>query len=102
MAPLVVVVSVEIEPARRAAFLAAMQIDVAGSRLEPGCLRFDLLQDVSSENKYVFYEAYTDTAAHAAHKLEPHYKVWADFKAEGGVVSQSAVKAAGVDFTAAL
>ena len=35
---------VEIAPERLAAFLAAMAIDVAGSRTEPGCLRFDLLR----------------------------------------------------------
>ena len=44
-APLAVLVTVEIEPARVPAFLEAMKVDVEGSRKEDGCLRFDLLKD---------------------------------------------------------
>eukprot|EP00928_Gymnodinium_smaydae_P046978 TRINITY_DN31322_c0_g1_i2.p1 TRINITY_DN31322_c0_g1~~TRINITY_DN31322_c0_g1_i2.p1 ORF type:complete len:270 (+),score=30.36 TRINITY_DN31322_c0_g1_i2:94-903(+) len=86
-----VLVSVEIEPDRVPAFLAAMKDDVTKSRdaqLDPGCLRFDLLRDKVNPNKFVFYECYVDDAAVAHHKTTSHYKSWADFKSQGGVVSQ--------------
>ena len=34
----------------------AMKIDAEGSRTEPACHRFDVLQDKSNPNKYLFYE----------------------------------------------
>ena len=43
-APTAILVTVDIEPSRVEAFRAAMAIDAAGSRLEPGCHRFDLLE----------------------------------------------------------
>ena len=35
----------------------------------------------------------------AVHRETPHYKAWADFKAEGGVLSQTVIKADAIDFT---
>ena len=61
--PFVINVILEIEEARIPAFLEAMAIDVAGSRQEEGCLRFDLLRDREQTNKFIFYEAYKDEAA---------------------------------------
>eukprot|EP00931_Biecheleriopsis_adriatica_P091842 TRINITY_DN65714_c0_g1_i1.p1 TRINITY_DN65714_c0_g1~~TRINITY_DN65714_c0_g1_i1.p1 ORF type:complete len:247 (-),score=62.20 TRINITY_DN65714_c0_g1_i1:65-733(-) len=90
-----VLVSLEIKEDRIDDFLKAMEVDVKGSRdkaLDPGCLRFDLLRDREDKNKFFFYEAYTDDDAAAAHKTTAHYKTWADFKATGGVASQSVVK----------
>ena len=51
--------------------------DSEGSvRDEPGCFRFDILQN--SENPQVFhlYEVYEDDAAFEVHKNTPHYKIW--------------------------
>lgn len=90
-----VLVTVEIKEDRIDAFLTAMQDDVTKSRdkaLDPGCLRFDLLRDRDNDKKFYFYEAYTDDEAAAAHKTTAHYKSWADFKAAGGVESQTVVK----------
>lgn len=97
--PLTMVVRVEIEEARIPKFLEAMKVDVDGSRQEPGCLRFDLLRDQTQPNAFVFYEVYKDEAALATHKETPHYKEWAAFKAEGGVLAQSAVKYDAIDLT---
>lgn len=90
-----VLVSVEIKPDRLEDFFAAMEDDATKSRdkgLDPGCLRFDLLRDREDPNKFVFYECYVDDSAAAEHKTTSHYKSWADFKASGGVVSQSVAK----------
>ena len=68
-----------------------MEEDCKGSRNEPGCLRFDVLR--ASETRFFFYEAYTSAAAVDEHKAQPHFKLWSDFKAGGGVVSSVSTKA---------
>jgi quinol monooxygenase YgiN len=42
---------------------------------------------------------YKDADAVAFHRETPHYKAWANFKAEGGVISQEVIKASAIDFT---
>ncbi|MBT6272624.1 MAG: hypothetical protein HOI95_00640, partial [Chromatiales bacterium] len=58
-------------------FLAAIEVDATGSeRDEPGCIRFNVLQNSEDENTYHFYEVYENEAARAAHRAAPHYAVW--------------------------
>ena len=40
---------------------------------EPGCLRFDLIQDANDSNKVWLYEVYKDEAAFQAHTQSPHF-----------------------------
>ena len=56
--PFTLLVTVEIKEDRIDEFLAAMAIDAAGSRTEDGCVRFDLLRDQASSNKFHFVEVY--------------------------------------------
>src|SRR6476661_812591 len=70
-------VKVRIKPEGRQKFLQAIEVDALGSEGdEPGCLRFNVLQDASDENVYYFYEVYKDEAALDAHRAAPHYAVW--------------------------
>jgi autoinducer 2-degrading protein len=70
-------VKVRIKPEKRQEFLAAIEVDALGSeRDEPGCARFNVLQDMEDENVYYFYEAYRDEDAVLAHRAAPHYQVW--------------------------
>ena len=70
-------VKVRIKPAERQRFLKAIEVDALGSeRDEPGCLRFNVLQDGQDENVYYFYEVYKDQAALEAHRAMSHYAVW--------------------------
>ena len=39
---------------------------------EPGCLRFDLLQDATDPNTFYYYEVYKDDDAQKAHAESPH------------------------------
>ena len=39
-----------------------------------------------------FHSVYAGADAVAVHREQPHYKLWADFKASGGVVSQAVEK----------
>ena len=70
-------VKVRVKPAERARFLAAIEQDALGSeRDEPGCCRFNVLQDDADPNTYYFYEVYKDEAALEAHRAAPHYAKW--------------------------
>jgi autoinducer 2-degrading protein len=70
-------VKVRIKPELRQRFLEAIEADALGSeRDEPGCLRFNVLQDQREENVYYFFEVYKDQAALEAHRMMPHYAVW--------------------------
>jgi (4S)-4-hydroxy-5-phosphonooxypentane-2,3-dione isomerase len=70
-------VKVRVKPEGRAKFLKAIEADALGSeRDEPGCVRFNVLQDAQDENVYYFYEVYRDEAALEAHRAAPHYAVW--------------------------
>ena len=70
-------VKVRVKPDQRQRFLKAIEVDALGSEGdEPGCLRFNVLQDAQDENVYYFYEVYKDQAALEAHRAAPHYAVW--------------------------
>lgn len=70
-------VKVRIKPEERKRFLEAIEVDaLASERDEPGCLRFNVLQDDEDPNVYYFYEVYRDQAALEAHRATPHYAVW--------------------------
>jgi len=64
-------------------FLAAAEDDsISSVRDEPGCLRFDVLQDNSEPNHFYFYEVYRDEAAFQAHGQAPHFARWRAAAAE--------------------
>lgn len=84
------VVSVRINPERREDFLKAIAEDSRGSREdEPGCLRFDVLQDAADPNHYFFYEVYRNEDALKAHRAAPHYQGWGAFRDSGGVIGST-------------
>jgi autoinducer 2-degrading protein len=79
----VLVVSLKVKPDKREQFLAAALDDSACSvRDEPGCVRFDVIQDINDQNHYYFYEVYHDEAAFQAHTQMPHTGRWRDAAAE--------------------
>src|SRR5215475_6131882 len=74
---LAMLVKVRVKPEARERFLKAIEVDALGSeRDEPGCMRFNVLQDNEDPNVYYFYEVYRDEAALEAHRAAPHYAVW--------------------------
>ena len=52
MAPIVIVVTVEIEEDRVDEFLKVMEQDAKESRKEEGCLRFDFLKSIDKANTF--------------------------------------------------
>lgn len=77
MSNIAIWVKVRVKPEGREKFLHAIEVDCLGSeRDEPGCHRFNVLQDASDDLTYYFYEVYEDEAALNAHRAAPHYAVW--------------------------
>ena len=71
------VVTIQIKPEHKDAFMEAMLDDARGSvQNEPGCLRFDVVEDTEDPNRIHLYEVYRDDAAIAAHREAPHYLKW--------------------------
>ena len=70
----VLIVKLQVQPEYREGFLkAAIELDAGGSvGTEPGCLRFDVIQDENDPNILYFYEVYRDRAAFEAHGNTEH------------------------------
>ena len=94
LAPVVLIVTVDILPNRIADFLNAIEAVAIGSRrLEPYCNRFDVFFDKTDPHRFYLFEVYVDKRAFAFHKSTPHYKHWADFRQSGGVEAINVDKA---------
>ena len=73
----VLVVKIQVKPDQVEAFKVAATEDSKGSTTnEPGCLGFDVLQDLSDPTTFMFVEVYKDEAAFQAHTKMPHFDAW--------------------------
>ena len=84
-----VFVSIRVKPGLSTRFVEATLEDARGSVSdEPGCYRFDVLEDASDPDVVHLYEVYEDEAAIEKHRAMPHYTAWAeqvaDWREEGG------------------
>lgn len=71
------IVSVQVKPEKRDRFLEVIAENALRSvRDEPGCLRFDVVEDTDRPNNFLFYELYRDAEAFAEHKAAPHFADW--------------------------
>ncbi len=71
------VVTIQIKPEHKEAFMKSMLEDAYGSVTnEPGCLRFDVVEDAEDPNRIHLFEVYKDQAAIDAHRQAPHYLKW--------------------------
>lgn len=78
----VVHVSVHVKPSDVPAFLHATRANAASSLLEPGVVRFDIVQDLEDEGRFLLVEVYKDESAAARHKETQHYATWRDSVAD--------------------
>ncbi len=79
---LVTLVHIHVKPECIEAFIEASRLNHEASVLEPGNLRFDLLQDTQDPSRFMFYEAYKTAEDVAAHKQTAHYAQWRDTVAD--------------------
>jgi autoinducer 2-degrading protein len=78
----VTIVYVHVKPEHVTDFIASMRVNHEQSVLEPGNLRFDILQSADDPTRFVAYEAYRDEASAKAHKETAHYLAWRDAAAD--------------------
>ena len=70
----VIIAPIQIKDGHKDEFIEALLEDARGSvNDEPGCLRFDVIQDSSDANRVWLYEVYVDEAAFQAHTQAPHF-----------------------------
>ena len=62
------------------------------SVLEPGNLRFDILQQADDPTKFTLYEAYESEKSAADHKNTPHYMEWRDTVADWMASPRNGIK----------
>lgn len=72
MMPVKIVAFITPKPGREAELDAVVRNVVAGSRTEPGNLRYDAWREVGGK-RIVIDELYADHAAIEAHRVAPHY-----------------------------
>ncbi len=71
------IVSLEVIPDRLDEFIDAIGTNAERTFTdEPGCLGFEVTQDLADPHRFVFYERYVDEDAIAAHRTAPHYADW--------------------------
>lgn len=78
----VTVVYVHVKSEHVGDFIESMRANHEQSVLEPGNLRFDILQQADDPTRFIAYEAYRDEASARAHKETAHYLAWRDLAAD--------------------
>lgn len=71
---LIQMVTVHIKEGHEQEFRDAIGLNYAGTRKEPGNIRFDVLRDEASPNTFVLYEVFASADAVEAHRATEHYK----------------------------
>jgi autoinducer 2-degrading protein len=71
-----VIVRVRVLPGTADRFIELSRANQAGTRTEPGNIRWELLRVVGEPERFVLDELYVDEAAFKAHQQTPHYLVW--------------------------
>ena len=70
-------VKVTVKPKHLERFLRAIEFDALGSEAnEEGCLRFNVLRDLTKKDVYYFYEVYAGHEAVKQHERTAHFAAW--------------------------
>jgi quinol monooxygenase YgiN len=71
------IAELQIDPAQRDAFIAAVTEEMDESiRVEPGVLAIHAVADRDDPNRLRFFEIYASEAAYVAHRESPHFKAY--------------------------
>ncbi|MFD3685289.1 putative quinol monooxygenase [Nocardiopsis sp. NPDC058631] len=81
--PVALVISLRVRPGRRDAFLSGLSRNASAAvRDEPGCLRFDVVEDGTDPDVFWVYEVFADRESLLAHRRTAHFLAWQKEKAE--------------------
>ncbi len=78
----ILLVHIHVKPEYLDAFQAAMLDNARNSLLEPGVLRFDVLQQQEDPTRFTLVEVYRNQEAPALHKQTAHYNRWREAVAD--------------------
>ena len=79
----VVIAPIQIKAGYKDQFIKELIEDARGSvNEEPGCLRFDVIQDANDPNRIWLYGVYRDEAAFQTHTQAPHFIKFRDTSAD--------------------
>lgn len=84
---MIVFAHVHVQPAHRAAFLAAMPAFLKATRAENGCAAYDFCESLDQPNHFVTLERWATRASFDGHMASPHLQ---GFLAEIGLCLASA------------
>lgn len=73
---IVIHVDIHVKAEQRQAFIEAALANARQSILEPGVIRFDIIQREEDPDRFMLVEVYRDEAAIEAHKQSGHYLAW--------------------------
>jgi quinol monooxygenase YgiN len=79
---IIVHVQVHVKSDRVRDFAEAARKNASNSVKEPGCARFDVVQDTDDPTRFVLVEVYRDAQAVDSHKETAHYLAWRDTVAD--------------------
>src|SRR5712675_28988 len=97
---LIIHVYVHVKPESVEAFKQATVENARNSVKEPGCARFDVMQQADDPTRFVLVEAYRTPEAHAKHRETAHYPKWRDTVASMMTEPRTSVKYSEVFWTA--
>jgi len=75
---IVTCVHVSVKPEKVSEFIDAIRENHMGSVMEPGNIRFDVLQEQGDLCKFMIYEVFESAEAVAKHRETAHYLKWRD------------------------
>ncbi len=93
----VVLVYVHVKDENVEEFIEASLENALESAMEPGNVRFDVLQQKDDPCRVVLYEGYATPEDAAAHKTTPHYLKWRDTVADWMAEPRQGVQYLGLD-----
>lgn len=88
----VVCVTVHVTPEHVESFVRATLENARQSRLEPGNVRFDVLQAEANPAQFFLYEAYRRKEDFSTHQQTPHYLRWKETVAPWMAVPRQGVR----------
>ncbi len=72
----------KVPPSQHAETLAALELHIALTRKEPGCLKFEVETDNSDPNRLKVDEEFVDAAAFQLHQTRAQASAWGRFTSE--------------------
>jgi autoinducer 2-degrading protein len=72
----------KIKTERLDTYLENIKLHSRNSAGEPGCVRYEVLQDTEDPTVFCLIEAFQDEPAFLAHRASDHYKWWMELSAD--------------------